>query len=117
MGDFKYKEYTAEESKIYDEAMSKIIEGFKNGLSFNEACSAVKVEDKELKEFIEDDALKVMIADLHYAKGISLPEVADALKVSIETTNKANLEMLEDVEITAIEAYKQINHVNSTGNV
>ncbi|MFA4918075.1 MAG: hypothetical protein WC581_02350 [Thermodesulfovibrionales bacterium] len=116
MGDFKYKEYTAEESKIYDEAILKIIEGFKNGLSFNEACSAVKVEDKELKGFIEDDALKVIIADMHYAKGISLPEVADALKVSIETTNKASLEMLEDVEIATIEGLKQIKHDKPTGN-
>jgi hypothetical protein len=116
MGDFKYKEYSADESKIYDAAMAQIIEGFRNGLSFNDACSAVTVEDKKLKEFIEDDALKIMIADMHYAKGLSLPEVASVLKVSIETTNRANLEMLEDVGITSMEVYKQNNPNKPVGN-
>lgn len=116
MGDFKYKEYTAEENKIYNAAMAKIMEGLKTGLSFNEACSVVNVEDKELKDFIEDDALKIMIADMHYAKGLSLPEVASVLKVSIETTNRANLEMLEDVGITSMEVYKQNNPDKPVGN-
>ncbi len=116
MEDFKYKEYSADESKIYDAAMAQIIEGLRNGLSFNDACSVVNVEDKELKEFIEDDALKIMIADLHYAKGLSLPEVASVLKVSIETINRANLEMLEDVGITSMEVYKQNNPDSPIGN-
>ena len=116
MGDLNYKEYTAEENKIYNAAMAKIMEGLKTGLSFNDACSAANVEDKELKEFIEDDALKIMIADMHYAKGLSLPEVASVLKVSIETTNRANLEMLEDVGITSMEVYKQNNPDKPVGN-
>src|SRR4030042_4250180 len=116
MGDFTYKEYSTDESKIYDAAMAQIIEGLRNGLSFNDACSAVTVEDKELKGFIEDDVLKIMIADLHYVKGLSLPEVASVLKVSIETTNRANLEMLEDVGITSMEVYKQNNPDKPVGN-
>jgi hypothetical protein len=116
MEDFKYKDYSDEENKIYNEAMAEIMEGLRNGLSFNEACSIVNVQDKDLRGFIEDDALKIIIAEMHYAKGLSLPEVADILKISTETTNKANLEMLEDIEITAIDAYRLNNPDTQTGN-
>jgi hypothetical protein len=117
MEDFKYKQYTDEENKIYNEAMAKIMEGLRNGLSFNEACSIVNVQDKDLRGFIEDDALKIMIAEMHYTKGLSLPEVAATLRVSIETTNKANLEMLEDVGITAIDVYRLNSPDSPIGNV
>ena len=116
MGDFKYKDYSADESKIYDAAMAQIIEGLRNGLSFNEACGVVYIEDKKLKEFIEDDALKIMIADMHYIKGLTLPELASALKVSIESINKANSEMLEDVSITTAEIFKMTNSDSPIGN-
>ncbi len=116
MSDLKYKEYTSEEGRIYDEAMVKIREGLKNGLSFNEACSVVDVEDTELKRFIEDDALKIMIAELHYSMGMTLKQVADALKVPLKAINAANAEMLEDVGITAAEIYRASNPGSPVGN-
>jgi hypothetical protein len=115
MTDFKYKEYSEEENKIYDEAIAKIREALKNGLNFNEACSIINV-DEGLKKFIVDDALKVMIAEMHYAKGMSLRQVADTLKVSIKDVDIANMEMLEDVGITAAEIYKMSNHGGPMGN-
>lgn len=104
----KYKEYTPEEDKIYNEAMVKIREGLKNGLNFNEACGVVDM-DAGLKRFVVDDALKVMIAEMHYAKGMSLPQIADVLKVPFKIIDIANMEMLEDVGITAAEVYRTSN--------
>jgi hypothetical protein len=109
MGDFTYKEYTEEETEIYNDSMDKIMRGLEEGLGFHESCSGIRVDNEELKGFILDDALKIMIADMHYKKGIPLVEVADALRVSIDTINKANTEMIEDIEMTAIEAYKMDN--------
>lgn len=116
MEDIKYKEYTPEESKIYDEAIAKIREALKNGLNFNEACSTVDVKDVELKRFIVDDALKIMIAEMHYAKGMTLKQVADALRVPLKVIDIANIEMLQDVGITAAEVYKRSNPDNPIGN-
>lgn len=115
MADFKYKEYSEEENKIYDEAMTKIREGLKNGLNFNEACSIINV-DNELKKFIVDDALKIMIAEMHYAKGMTLKQVADALKVPLKAIDIANMEMLEDVSMTAVEIYRKSNPDSPIGN-
>ncbi len=116
MEDFTYKEYTEEENEIYNKAMDEIMAALKNGRKFNEACNAINVEDKELKSYIEDDALKIIIADMHYVKGLSLQNVADDLEVSIDTINKANSEMLEDIEIMTTEIYKINNPERPIGN-
>jgi hypothetical protein len=73
----------------------------KNGLTFDKACDAITVEDGELKEFILDDALKIMIAELHYGKGMSLEDVAKTLNVRMGKISVASLEMLEDAGVAA----------------
>jgi hypothetical protein len=115
MGEFKYKEYTEEENRIYNEAMDKIMRGLEDGLSFHDACSAAPVADEELKAFILDDALKILIATMHYTKGTPLDEVAALLNVSVEIVDKANREMLDDVAISSMEAYK-LSSDGPTGN-
>lgn len=106
MEKFRYKEYTKEEDIIYENAMAKILEAYKNGLNFKEACSVVDIEDPELRKFIFDDALKVMIADLHISKRMTLIETSERLKVPISIIMKAYNEMLEDVGISASEIFK-----------
>ena len=116
MDDIRYKEYTEEENVIYNEAMDGIMKALKNGMKFDEACSAVHIEDEELRGYIEDDAIKIVIADMHYMKGCSLQEVADALEVSLEKVKRANAEMVQDVGTTAIEAYKMSNPDSPVGS-
>jgi len=115
MEDFIYKEYTEEETRIYQAAMDKIMGGLKEGLSFPECCTSLDIEDEELKGFITDDALKIVIADMHYNRGLSLEHVATTVKLPIEVINKANLEMMEDVEIATIEMSKMSNPLGQTG--
>ncbi len=115
MAGINYKEYTPEESKIYDATMVKIREGVRNGLGFEEACGAVSVDDAELKRFIVDDALKVIIAEMHYGGTLSLPQVAETLRVPVGRIYRANIEMLEDVGISASEAFRQSSPGAPTG--
>jgi len=114
--EFKYKEYTSEEDKIYESAISKIKEAIKNGLNFREACNIVRIDDQELKRLIVDDALKIMIAEMHYEKGMPLIVVADRLKVPLKAVNIANMEMLEDTGIAAAEIFKRSNPDAPIGN-
>jgi hypothetical protein len=116
MEDFRYKEYTEEESKIYDEAMDRIMEALHSGMNFHDACGTASVADEELKRFIEDDALKIMIADMHFKKGISLEEVAGSLKVPVDIIIRANAEMLEDISISTAEVFKAANPDAQFGN-
>lgn len=116
MEEFRYKEYTEEESRIYHEAMQKIMEGLTKRLPFDEACSVVKIDDEQLSEFIKDDALKMVIADMHYNKGISLEQVAEDLKVQVDILSRANAEMLQDIEITSMEIYRAHNPGTPAGS-
>lgn len=116
MADFKYKDYTPEEDRIYEEALAKIRQAIENGLSLSEACSMVDIQDAGLKQFIEDDALKIIIAEMHYGKNMPLTQIADVLKVSLKRLNKANMEMLEDIGITAAGIYRQGNPDGPRGN-
>jgi len=107
LADVKYKNYSEEEDKVYMETMDKVRELLKAGKSLEEAFISVKINNEELKSFIYDDALKIVIAERHFAKGTSLEEVADSLKVPITSIYKAINEMLEDVGHTSAEYYKQ----------
>ena len=116
MEDFRYKEYTEEESKIYNNAMDRIMGALQSGMNFHDACGTADVGDEELKGFIEDDALKIMIADMHFKKGSSFEEIADALKVPVNIIRKANAEMLEDISISTAEVFKAANPDAQFGN-
>ncbi|MDQ7786096.1 MAG: hypothetical protein RDU01_00645 [Thermodesulfovibrionales bacterium] len=116
MEDLHYKEYTEEESQIYNKAMDEIIAALEGGMDFHAACDTVSVDDTELKKFIVDDALKVIIAHLHYKNGLSLEDVAATLKVSTELVHKANGEMIEDISHTASEVFKTTNPNTPFGN-
>jgi hypothetical protein len=109
MENFRYKEYTEEETTIYHDAMDKIMDGLHNGMNFHDACGAADVADEELKRFIVDDALKIMIADMHYKKGMAFEDLAGVLKVPIDTITRAHAEMLEDISISTSEGFKSAN--------
>jgi hypothetical protein len=116
MGEVKYKQYSPEEDRIYGESITKIREGMKDGLTFDKACEAIKVDDEELKEFILDDALKIMLAELHYGKGMSLEEVSKTLNISMGKISVASLEMLEDAGIAAAEKHRKSQATGPAGN-
>jgi hypothetical protein len=116
MENFTYKEYTEEESRIYNEAMDSIMEGLQSGLNFVDACESLNIEDKKLKEFIMDDALKIMIADIHYNKGLPLEHISGALNVPIDEVTRAHGEMLEDIEISTTQVYKAVHPDRPIGN-
>lgn len=98
--DFVYREYSDEESLIYEKAMNEILGHIKNGMTFKNAIDTVEVSDSDLKAMIEDDALKVLIAELCYVSKIPFEELAKMLDVPLERIREANFEMLEDIEIT-----------------
>ena len=116
MGNVKYKQYSPEEDKIYFESIAAIREEMKNGLTFDKACDTIKVENEELKKCILDDALKIMIAEMHYGKGVSLGDVASVLNIPIGKVSVASLEMLEDAGVAAAELNRKSTPNGPAGN-
>jgi hypothetical protein len=116
MEEFEYKVYTEEETKIYNASIPKILQGIKDGLPFCDACKLVRIDDEKLRKFIEDDVLKIVIAELHYSQKISLEEVSTMLDVSMDIITKANDEMLEDIGITSSEVFRTKDSNTPHGN-
>lgn len=98
-----YKNFGEEEDRIYKKNIEMIRSSISGGVKFDLACEFVSVDDKELRNLIVDDALKIHIAEIHYGKGLSLSDLSKKLGVSMERLLKANTEMMEDVINTATE--------------
>lgn len=116
MDNYIYKQYSEEESRIYNNAISKILNDLSNGIKFKDACDSVIIEDEELKEYVMDDVIKIVIAELHYMNKIPLKKIADFLELPIETIIKANKEMIEDLSNSSIDLHRIYNPDTPIGN-
>ncbi len=92
-----YKEFTGKELVIYEKEIKKLKKLQKEGKSLDELSAKINVKEKGLKEIILDDFIKIVIADLHFNKRLSLEEVSKILKTKIERIETAQKEMFEDV--------------------
>jgi len=99
--------FHTEEDKKYKEAVEKIKDAVKSGMGFDDACASVNIEDAGLKKIIIDDALKVLIAEMHFAQKMPAEIVAEKLKIPVERVNAARDSMLEEVKETAVKAYNR----------
>ena len=97
--------FVTETDIAYKKAVEKIREGLEKGLDFDSACATLQIEDEKLKEHFIDDMLKVLIAEEHYNKNISLDELSGILKVSVDRLETAKQEMFEDVKESSIKAF------------
>jgi len=101
------KNFSEETDTIYRESIEIIRSNISNGAHFDHACELITVQDKKLKDLIIDDALKIEIAELHYGKGLPFTDVSKKLCVSMERLVKANTEMIDDIQNTAVEIYER----------
>ncbi|HET6516293.1 MAG TPA: hypothetical protein VFG09_14125 [Thermodesulfovibrionales bacterium] len=98
-----YNNFSEEEDRLYKKNIEMIRSSIRDGVKFDLACEFVPREDKQLRDLIVDDALKIQIAEMHYGTGLSLLDVSKRLGVSMERLLKANTEMMEDVMNSAAE--------------
>ncbi len=68
---------------LYEDSIQKIRRAVEQGLSFNEACSLIAVEDIGLRESIINDSLKAIIAEMHLSRGLPLKHIAMKLRLSL----------------------------------
>jgi hypothetical protein len=92
-----YKVFSEDEEKIYDREIYILMEKIKEGMHIDEACKEINAEDPEMRQIIEDDILKILIANLHYQQGMSLEDVAKQLDIAFQRVKDTQKIMLEDV--------------------
>ncbi len=116
MAEVKYKEYSEEEDRIYCDAIAKVRECLACGATMEEACEALGPIEEQLRGFIEDDALKIAIAEMYFSQGLALDILSDRLRVPLDKLQKALGEMLEDVGQSSSEYYRMTHGEGSFGN-
>lgn len=97
----------SEEDKLYSESVNRVKTAVEQGLGFEEASKLVDVQNGETRSLILDDALKIIIAEQHFGKKQPLEKLAKKLKLPVEKLMTARQEMLADVELAAIQKYKE----------
>ncbi|GAB4390915.1 MAG: hypothetical protein Kow0025_26200 [Thermodesulfovibrionales bacterium] len=99
--------YYDDEDKFYEESVGRIREAVaEKGSPFEEAVAALGIGDEKLRSAIEDDALKVLIAELHFMGKKPLEDLARSFRLPAKRLKKAREEMVADIKQAAIDAYK-----------
>lgn len=101
MPEFSFKEFTPEESRIYEEAVNKFRETIDAGSKLKDAYAAYPIGDAELRGIIQADFLKILIAERHFSRQEPLESLAAALEVPLDLLKDTLKRMLQEVGITA----------------
>ena len=107
MPEFTFKEFTAEEGRIYTEAVEKFREAIAAGKTLRQAYEGYAVADKELEKIIQADFLKIVIAERHFAKNEPLERIAKDLDISTDLVRDTHARMLQEVGITTANQFGQ----------
>ncbi len=83
---------------LREESIGKIRRAVNNGLSFDQACSLVFIENKEFREAVVSEALKILIAEFHIFRGMPLKQLAMKLRLSMSRLLKEKESMDRDPE-------------------
>lgn len=97
--------FLKEEDKKYKNVLEKIKAAVEGGMGFDEACKAAGIDTGKSKGAILDDALKVLIAEMHFMQKMPTDKVAEALRLPVERVNSARESMLKEVEELAVKAF------------
>ena len=100
MPEVAFKEFTAEEDRLYSEAVTKFREAIAAGKTLRQAYESHAVADKELEKIIQADFLKILIAERHFGGKQPLEKVAKDLGVTIELVKDTYGRMLQEVGIS-----------------
>ncbi len=101
MPEFSFKEFTPEESRIYDEAIAKYRDAVAAGNKLKQAYESYSISDQELRALIQADFLKIVIAERHFSHNQPLEKIARDLDVSLEIVMDTHARMLQEVGVTA----------------
>jgi len=107
MPEFDFKEFTAEESSIYEEAVNKFREAVSAGKTLKQAYESYAIADQELRSLIQVDFLKVLIAERHFAQQQPLEKVAKDLDISLDLVMDTHARMLQEVGVAAADQFSR----------
>ena len=107
MPEFSIKQFTAEEDRIYEEAVSSYRGALAAGKKLKDAYATYAIGDAELRSIVQADFLKILIAERHFGKREPLETIGKELDVPLEVLQQTLARMLQEVGATQAEQFVQ----------
>jgi len=93
----QYEKFTSAMHTEYERAVKKIREELSQGRAYTHACDTLTDISQELKSFIKEDLLKIIIAEEHFGAGTKTSDLALLLELPHEKIEFAKLTLLNDM--------------------
>ena len=95
----EYTEQEKESSAFSTRFVAIIKEGVEQGELFDHACSLVAIKDPELRQVVFHSALKSLVSEMHFSRGMPLKQLAMKLGLSLSRVINAKERILQDEEV------------------
>lgn len=93
----QYVQFTTVMHKEYEQAVKKMREELSQGRTYDHACGTLVDISQEIKSFVKEDFLKIIIAEEHFGAGIEISDIALLLELPYEKVESARLTLLNDM--------------------
>jgi len=102
----QYAQFSEGMHREYERAVQKIRARLVQGFTYDQACSTLCDLSHEMKNFVREDFLKILIAEEHFGAGVELADIALLLDIPYETVEKSKSALVRDMTIET-EAHQQ----------
>lgn len=83
--------------EVYESATRMIRRSIDQGCTYDEACDIISNLDHDLKNFIKEDFLKIIIAEEHFGTGLDMDDLALYLGLSYEKVESTRDALISDI--------------------
>lgn len=93
----QYGQFTAVMHSEYERAVKKMREELSQGRTYEHACGTLAGISQEIRSFVKEDFLKIIIAEEHFGAGIEISDIALLLALPYEKVESARLTLINNM--------------------
>jgi hypothetical protein len=93
----QYGQFTDIMHREYERAVKKMREELSRGRTYDHACDTLADISQEIRAFVREDFLKIIIAEEHFGAGIEISDIALFLELPYEKVESARLTLINDM--------------------
>lgn len=93
----QYGQFSTAMHSEYEHAVKKMREELSRGQTYEHACEILTDISQEIKDFVRDDFLKIIIAEEHFGGGFEISDIALLLELPYEKVESARLDLLNNM--------------------
>jgi len=95
----QYAQFTAIMHREHECAVKKMREELSKGRTYEQAFNTLADISEEIKTFIKEDFLKIIIAEEHFGAGIEISDIAMLLELPYEKVESARQTLVNDMTL------------------